>query len=138
MKIVHTLVISALVLFSSALFAQCEAVMKMCEGYYDTGYISDGQTYRALLDGDQVTEIELTLFGGNIYRFAACSGNSEGNLIFSVYDRDKNELFTNSQFSNAGYWDFVVESSMEVLVEARLDQNRSSSGCAILLIGFKE
>jgi hypothetical protein len=47
-------------------------------------------------------------------------------------------LFSNSQFSNADYWDFVVESSINVLVEARLDPNRISSGCAVLLIGFRE
>lgn len=138
MKKIHTFIVSSLLSLPLGLFAQCETVVDMCEGYFETGFISDGQTYRALLDGDQVAEFELTLFGGNVYRFAACSGNTEGNLVFTVYDREKNELFSNSQFSNAGYWDFLVESSIDVLVEARLDPNRSSSGCAILLIGFRE
>jgi len=69
---------------------------------------------------------------------AACSGSSDGNLVFKILDQDGNLLFSNSEYSNAPYWDFVIENTMTVKVEAMLDQSRLSSGCAVLVIGFKK
>ena len=118
--------------------AQCEAIADDCSEHLEKSYISDGQIYRALLYNDQVAEFETTLFGGNTYRIAACSGEQDGNLIFRIYDQEKNLLFTNADFSNAPYWDFVVESTMYCTIEAQLDLNKQESGCAVLLIGFKQ
>jgi hypothetical protein len=39
---------------------------------------------------------------------------------------------------NAPYWDFKVESSLDVIINMRLDANKKSSGCAVMLIGFKQ
>jgi hypothetical protein len=70
---------------------------------------------------------------------AAGTGTTEGNLIFSVYDQDHNLLFTNSQHSNAPYWDFRVNTTVNVIIEATLNPaSGKESGCAILLIGFKQ
>lgn len=121
-----------------AVQAQCEQVANTCSDNFGDAYISDGQLYRALLYNDQVAEFETTLFGGNTYRVAACSGEESGNLIFRVFDKEKNLLFTNAEYSNAPYWDFVVESTMTCTIEAQLDLNLQQSGCAVLLIGFKE
>jgi hypothetical protein len=41
-------------------------------------------------------------------------------------------------YDNAPYWDFKVESTLDVRIEVRLDPNKKSSGCAVLLIGFKQ
>lgn len=134
-----TLLISvSLLLMSFGAFAQCENIADACSENFEEAYISDGQFYRALLYNDQVAEFETTLFGGNTYRIAACSGEEAGNLIFRIYDQEKNLLFTNSEFSNAPYWDFVVENTMNCTIEAQLDLNRLESGCAVLLIGFKQ
>ena len=118
--------------------AQCETIADDCANYLENAYISDGQIYRALLYNDQVAEFETTFFGGNTYRIAACSGEQEGNLIFRIYDEQKNLLFTNADYSNAPYWDFVVENTMHCTIESQLDLNRQDSGCAVLLIGFKQ
>ena len=131
------------ILFSSlcltvTAMAQCELTAASCDSHFSEGFISDGQTYSALLFNEQVAEFELTLFGGNTYRMAACSGDQDGNLLFRIYDRDKNLLFSNQDYSNAPYWDFVVESTMDCTIEAQLDLNRIESGCAVLLLGFKE
>jgi hypothetical protein len=80
--------------------------------------IPDGQFYRALLQGDEVAEFGLTLFGGTTYRVAACSGDSDGALVFSVYDKERNLLFTNKEHGNAPYWDLAVANTLDVTVEA--------------------
>lgn len=117
--------------------AQCDEIAANCEKHITQNYISDGQAYRALLSGSDVAEFQTTLFGGNTYRIAACSGMSDGNLIFRIFDQEKNLLFSNFDFSDAPYWDFNVDYSMPVIIEATLDETKSESGCAVIVIGFK-
>lgn len=124
--------------FANLSHAQCDSFAEDCDDHFSEAYISDGQEYRALLHSDQTAVFESTLFGSNTYRIAACSGESDGNLIFSIYDKDGNLIFTNEEYSNAPYWDFAVSSTVNVTIEARLDPNKSESGCAVLLIGFKK
>ncbi|MCC6840328.1 MAG: hypothetical protein IT230_09245 [Flavobacteriales bacterium] len=118
--------------------AQCDTIATLCERNITAEYIPDGQFYRALLREDEVAEFDLTLFGGITYRVAACSGLSGGNLIFSVYDKERNLLFSNKEFNNEPYWDFVVANTVDVVINAELDPAKANSGCAVLLIGFKK
>ena len=39
---------------------------------------------------------------------------------------------------NASYWDFNVESTINVKIVTLLDPLESRSGCATILIGFKQ
>lgn len=143
MKHMRSIALKAIAMLAGVAFvsfqssAQCEDVADMCDGHFGQEFISDGQNYRALLHSDQIAEFELSLFGGNTYRIAACSGTADGNLIFRIYDQEKNLLFTNQDQANAPYWDFVVESTIECTIEAQLDLTRQESGCAVLLIGFR-
>ena len=125
-------------LFAGGAFAQCDTIASLCEKNITAEYIPDGQFYRALLREDEVAEFDLTLFGGTTYRVAACSGTSDGNLIFSVYDKDRNLLFSNKEFNNDPYWDLVVANTLDVTINAELDPAKANSGCAVLLIGFKK
>ncbi|MBK7085371.1 MAG: hypothetical protein IPH53_12190 [Flavobacteriales bacterium] len=65
---------------------------------------------------------------------------SDGNLIFSVYDTapERNLLFTNREHANGPYWDLVIANSIDVMIEAQLDPSKAGSGCAVMLIGFKQ
>lgn len=135
----YTLVIVFGALFASNnTYAQCDTIATICTDHLNSEFISDGQEYRALLLNDELAEFHSTFYGGTKYRIAACSGLSDGNLIFSVFDQERNLLFTNNQHSNAPYWDFEVNSTLDVIIEAQLDPEHSSSGCAVLLIGFKQ
>lgn len=123
--------------FSLKTQAQCDTIATICETNFSKEYLSDGQEYRALLLDDQTAEFHLTLYGGSIYRFGACSGFKAGNLIFRLYDQERNEIFNNAAHELAPYWDFKVESTLDVIVEANLNEEKLSSGCAVLLVGFK-
>lgn len=85
-----------------------------------------------------MAEFALTLFGGTTYRVAACSGDTDGILLFEVFDRERNLLFTNEAHGNAPYWDLAVANTLDVTIEARLDASKAGSGCAVMLIGFKK
>ncbi len=136
--ILKTLTLAIGLIAYSSTFAQCDTIASLCEKNMNTEYISDGQNYRALLLDDEIAEFNMTLYGGSTYRFAACSGLADGNLIFSVFDKERNLLFTNKDYSNAPHWDFKITSTVDCIIEANLDPNSLASGCAVLLVGFKQ
>jgi hypothetical protein len=120
--------------------AQCDTIANICAKHIVNSYISDGQHYRSLLlNSEETAEFHTTFFGETTYRIAACSGLSDGNLIFNIYDLDRHLLFSNRNQKNAPYWDIKVKSTLETIIEAQLDANKNpGSGCAVILIGFKQ
>ena len=140
-KILATTLLAALFLIGNPFKAnaQCDTIASVCAKHIISSFISDGQQYRSLLlNPDETAEFKTTFFGETVYRLAACSGLTDGNLIFNIYDQDRNIIFTNKDYKNAPYWDFKVKSTVEVTIEAKLDPTNSGSGCAVLLIGFKQ
>lgn len=138
MKTLKILSIIALLFVSSQAFSQCDTVSTLCGQHMKPPYISDGQNYTALLLADEVAEFHTTFFGQTTYRIAACSGLSDGNLIFRLFDDERNLLFSNEEYRNAPYWDFTAKSTLDCIIETQLDPTTSSSGCAVLLIGFQQ
>ena len=119
--------------------AQCDTIANFChQNNFTVEYVSDGQNYRAFLFGDQEAEFETTFFGGVTYRIAACTGFSQGDLIFSVKDKENNILFDSVEEKNSPYWNFKVENTITVKISAKLDDLENASGCATILIGFKQ
>jgi hypothetical protein len=135
MKSILTSIIFVFILSSG--YSQCDGIAQTSKNNFTSEYISDGQTYRALLVDDQMAEFSSIFFGGTTYRISAASGKTNG-LVFNVLDQNRNILFTSSDYENAEYWDFTVENTINCIIEAQLDQSVQNSGCAVLLIGFKE
>ena len=137
-------ILFSLCLISTSLcFAQdCETIAKDCEGFLvgQSGkdrFISDGQVYTAFLDREQA-EFKTTFYGGSTYRIAASAGRDEDYVIFTVLDMEGNELFTNKEHKNANYWDFKVPKTIPVVIRTELDLDLKVTGCAVMLIGFKQ
>lgn len=137
MRVFLAAIVIGLATFSTA-SAQCDSIAKVCANNITADYISDGQSYRALLNGDEVAEFRATFYGGSTYRIAGCSGFTEGNLIFEIYDQEHNQLFASSDYKNTPYWDFEFASTVDCTIEAKLNTFNVKSGCATLVIGFKE
>ena len=131
---------SLFLFFVTGINAQCDTIASMCARHITSTFISDGQQYRSLLlNSEEYAEFHTTFFGETTYRIAACSGTSDGNLIFNIYDQNRTLLFSNKNQKNAPYWDFRIKSTLETIIEARLDSNKNpGSGCAVILIGFKQ
>ncbi len=117
-----------------------DTVANACAKHLEKQFISDGQQYRALLmNTDETAEFHTTLYGGSVYRIAACSGLSDGNLVFTVYDSERNLLYTNKDYKNAPWWDFKISNTLDCIIEAKLNgEGGQSSGRAVILIGFKQ
>lgn len=118
--------------------AQLDSTLYKCKNKMVLPFVTDGQTYTALLNGEEVAEFHTTFYGESTYRIVGYSGTSEGNLIFSIYDRERNLLFSNIDYNNTAYWDFEFDHAMDCIIEARLDSKNLSSGFAVLLIGFQQ
>lgn len=138
MKRIILIVTFALLIAPFAATAQMESAVEKCQEYIQEPYISDGQYYTALLCEEDIAEFYVTFFGKTIYRLVGYCGTDEGNLAFSVYDQERNLLFTNRDFENTPYWDFKFDNTMDCIIEAEIDSKEMSSGMAVMLIGFKQ
>ncbi len=142
MKLSKTIIAIALFYSGVAISQDCESIVKTCESYLNgkngnVKFISDGQVYTAFLDREKA-EFKTTLFGGSIYRIASSAGTDDDFVIFTVKDPKGNVLFTNSKYKNAPYWDFKVQKTIPVTIETELDLDKKVTGCAVMLIGFKQ
>jgi hypothetical protein len=137
--------VAGMMVFNTHASAQLDSTTKLTTRRITPPFVSDGQTYFALVTAGQNAAFNATFFSGTTYRIAAASGNTDGNLIFSVYSVDPSSpetrqlLFTNSQHNNAPYWDFKVNATVEVVIEATLNPaSGKESGFAVMSIGFKQ
>lgn len=143
MKYSIILLVAFTTLLSANVKAQdCEKIVKICEGYLNgtkgsSKFVSDGQVYTAFLDREKA-EFKTTFFGGSTYRIAASAGSEDDFVIFTVRDPMGNVLFTNKDFKNSPYWDFKVPKTIPVTIETELDLDKKVTGCAVMLIGFKQ
>ncbi len=137
---IKTIVASALalagILTPMTIQSQEDALQESCNQYFTSPFIATGKPFRALLTGDEVAEFKASLLAGTTYRMAVCS-NKSNYVIFSVYDMERNLLFSNSDFENAPYWDFKIENSLDCIVEAKLDSKKVQSGFAMVMTGFR-
>jgi hypothetical protein len=118
--------------------AQMDSTINLCKSHLELPFISDGQSYTALLNNDEVAEFSVTFYGESKYRVVGYTGTQEGNLVFSVYDQERNLLFTNRDHKNTPFWDFEFDYTVDCIIEAQLDNKNLSSGIAVLLIGFEQ
>lgn len=132
------LTLAAALFFTTDSFSQCDTIADLCVKHISSDFVSDGQQYRALLRTDEMAEFDVTLYGGSKYRISACSGLSDGNLIFTILDKERNIIFSNNEYEMAPYWDFEVVSTLDAIIEAKLKPSEAESGCAVLLIGFQQ
>ena len=143
MKKLVTLI--TLIIASQTIVAQeCDSLVNVCYKHLSANansgkmFISDGQVYKAFVDAEQAAEFKITLYGGSVYRIAATAGTKDDYVIFNVYDKERNLLFTNKDQDNKPYWDFQVDNTLDCYVEAYLDIDKKVSGCIVLLLGFQK
>ncbi len=135
------LALTVLIIFLSSLFIPFKVISQKeitdrCEKLIQPPFITNGQPFKAFLTGDEVAEFHTTFLNGSVYRLVACSGKDQP-IIFSVYDTNRNLLFTNDEHNKVNTWDFKIAGSVECIIEAKLDPTQATSGMALLYIGFK-
>jgi len=118
--------------------AQVEQVDNRVRDYLDNTYISDGQIYRVMLNHEEEGEFDVTFFAGTQYRIALSSTLAQSNLIYTVYDSERNILFCNQDFDNVPYWDLIFTSTVNCKIQVKLYDKQKRSGIAVMMIGYKQ
>lgn len=118
--------------------SQLEQLQNICALYFPPEFISDGQQYFAPLKPEQDVEFRTTFYGDNTYRIVACTNAKKGDLLFSVYDTEKNLLFTNSAYDKSPYWNFKFKSTVSCIIRIKVDAKRFQPGYVMLLIGYQQ
>jgi hypothetical protein len=138
-KIFNTIILVTLLTFNS--FSQdCETIVKACKANLKANngtFLSDGQIYTAFLDREKA-EFKTTFFGGSTYRISASAGTEDNFVIFTIKDLNGKIIFTNKNYKNSPYWDFKIPTTIPVIIETELDLDKKITGCAVMLIGFKQ
>lgn len=116
--------------------AQCGELANKCAPSLKP-FKSDGQFHRALLLEGETAEFETTFYAGNEYRIVSCTGPHSDTLEFSIFDSRYNLLFSNLDQELAQQWDFTFNATDKYIIQANLVPE-VGSGCAVILIGFKE
>lgn len=123
-------------LIGKTAFSQLDTIVSYCNKFIKYPYISDGQQYRAILTKGQTAEFNVTFYGNATYRIVAATEPRDRSVIFRLYDKNKNELFSNVNFDNSTFWDFKFESTVNCTIEAELPDGKNS-GFVIMFIAFK-
>jgi len=137
-KLFHFIILASILsLVSKPVFSQVEQLQNICSLYFSPEYISDGQEYFASLKPDQKVEFRTTFYGDNTYRIVACTNLKKGDLVFTVFDTEKNLLFSNENYKYSQYWDFKFASTITCIIQVDVKNIKFTPGYVMLLIGYK-
>ncbi len=138
LKFKYFLLLLSFIVFKLNATAQLDSVMAECNTLLTDDFISDGQQYLSLITGDQTAEFSVVFYGGNTYRVISCGGNNNKDIIFNIYDKYRNLLFSNIDYDKTNYWNFQFESTVECFIEAKFEPGNNKSGFAVILIGLQK
>lgn len=88
-------------------------------------------------------ELVMTFYSGQDYKLMVCAQPSLGEMNFKVLDMKRNVIYDNKEHKNNPGWEFNVASTQQLIVEVIAPPSKTTheiaeSGCASLLVGFKE
>lgn len=128
--------LSVTFIIPTGIYSQEDQLFKGCVNSLRAPFVLGDRSMKAFLTGDEVAVFRTTFFKGNTYRIVSCSYEPY-QIQFTVYDTNRNLLFSNANYKNVSLWDFKIEGSMECIIEARLNKEVASSGMVFLLVGFR-
>lgn len=98
----------------SGINSQEEQLVNDCLTSLKSPFVAGDRSQKAFLTGEEIAEFRTTLFNGNTYRIVLCS-HQEGLIEFSLYDTNRNLLYTSSEYGASGSWDFKMEAPWSAL-----------------------
>ncbi len=103
-------------------------------------YLHDGNYNATTLTQGQHIELVKTFYSGLNHRIVVCATNELPDILFEVFDGDRNLVFSNKNEDYTMMWDFAVETSQQLIVSITVpissDEKFAKSGCTAVLLGF--
>ena len=106
-------------------------------------YIHDGNYNAAILTEGESAEMYKTFYANQNYRIHICGSSVFPPIHFQILDVNRNVLYDNEKDDYAPNWDFMPESSQQLIISLKVknsDENSEEpvSGCVAIMIGIKE
>lgn len=107
-------------------------------------FTHNGQLNIQQMAPGEEAELDLTFYSGMSYRLLICSQEMIGKAQFQVYDNKNKLVFDNKDHNFAKFWEFEVASTQQMKVvviippAAKAANDISKTGCAAVLVGFKQ
>lgn len=137
------IVLSLLFSVSFTVSSQCKNfVKKHCLADLDP-FVYDGQLNSAILTEGDIAELLLTLYADQDYRILVCGQEILGKIEFSLFDTNRNLIFSNKDHDYITRWDFKSNTTQQLIVQVIIPKQESNNemlhnGCIAILKGFKE
>lgn len=138
-----TLLLMAFIMAPTNGKSQCKPfAKKVCEKEL-TPYIHDGNYHVSILSEGETAKIYKTLDAHKNYRIYICGSENIPGIHFQVKDRNQTVIYDNKNDDYKTKWDFVPDSSQEVLISLKVDNSTKESeipvsGCVSVMIGVKD
>jgi hypothetical protein len=144
MRILRIIPIIALLALIASLNAngQCKAFAKtLCLPELGT-YTHDGNYHSAVLVEGEEAELYKTFYSDMEYRVAICGEDKLPSIEFTIFDSNKNVLYSNKDASFSKIWDFKLQSSQQLRITIKVlsfdkPADTPASGCVSIMFGFK-
>jgi hypothetical protein len=106
-------------------------------------FIHNGNFNAAILTEGETAEMYKTFYADQTYRILICGSATMPHINFQVLDINRNVLFDNKQEGYKPAWDFVPESSQQLIISLKVENSEVEggdpvSGCVAIMIGIKE
>jgi len=144
MKIYRNLSILTLLVFISAmsLNAQCKAFAKRTCLPELGSYTHDGNYHAAVLVEGEEAELFKTFYSDMDYRLSICGEETIPQVEFTVYDANRNVLYSSREANFVRTWDFRLEASQQLRIVIKVNAasnqgNTPASGCVSIMFGFR-
>lgn len=137
---------SVLILFTAIstlnVDAQCKAFAKKDCLPQLSPYTHDGNYHAAVLVEGEEAELYKTFYSDMDYRLAIVGEGKLPNVEFTIYDENRNVIYSNKNNNYAKIFDFKLESSKQLKLVVKVTQSSKpgdvpASGCVAIMFGFK-
>jgi hypothetical protein len=139
-------IFSAVLIFSAIatlnVDAQCKAFAKKDCLPKLAPYTHDGNYHAAVLVEGEEAELYKTFYSDMEYRLAIVGESKLPNVEFTIYDENRNVIYSNKNNNYAKTFDFKLESSKQLklvvkVVSSAKPGDLPASGCVAIMFGFK-
>ena len=124
--------------------SQCKHFAKQVCKKELTPYIHNGNYNAAILTEGETAEMYKTFYANQNYRIYICESSAMPQIRFQVLDINRNVLYDNQRNAYKMKWDFVPESSQQLIISLKVEDGENDSdgdpisGCVAIMIGIKE
>jgi hypothetical protein len=106
-------------------------------------YIHNGNYNAAILTEGETAEMYKTFYAKQNYRVYICGSSAMPDIHFQVLDVNRNVLYDNKNHDYKMKWDFIPESSQQLIISLKVENSEKESGepvsgCVAIMIGIKE